>query len=114
MRVCDYDVLVLVLLTAFCLLYALEHLTSTTCRPTSTRGVDSRLPGVDRCLPRLDRRLPGTDRRPPRVDSAHALGGEEIPLASQLSRVGHLAWACAVPMCVRGPMRMGMCVRARA
>jgi len=31
-----------------------------------------------------------------------------------LARVGHLAWACAVPMCVRGPMRMGMCVCARA
>jgi len=30
-----------------------------------------------------------------------------------LGRVGHLAWACAVPMCVRGPMRMGMCVCAR-
>ena len=30
-----------------------------------------------------------------------------------LARVGHLAWACAAPMCVRGPMRMGMCVRAR-
>jgi len=30
-----------------------------------------------------------------------------------LGRVGHLAWACAVPMCVRWPMCMGMCVRAR-
>jgi hypothetical protein len=30
-----------------------------------------------------------------------------------LARVGHLAWAFAVPMCVRGTMRMGMCVRAR-
>jgi hypothetical protein len=37
-------------------------------------------------------------------------------LESLLGQVGHLAWACAVPMCVRGPMYAHghVCVCARA